>query len=98
MVKDKYNYVNPSEGDAGGVSGGTDNLRILPNPIYDNNCREKNLVTNSRNTKFQNKSFHHLKGQVPLIVYHQNIRGLRGKVNELIKSIISKLSTNTVSL
>jgi hypothetical protein len=40
VVKDK-NYVNPSEGDAGGASGGIDNLRILPNPTYDNNCREK---------------------------------------------------------
>jgi hypothetical protein len=60
--------VNLSEGNADGVGEGIDNLRISPNPICANSCSDKTLFTNSRNSKSQNKSFHHLKGSVPLFI------------------------------
>ena len=33
------------------------------------------------------KISHHLNGLVPLTIYHQNVRGFRGKANELVRQL-----------
>ena len=38
-------------------------------------------------TKTNIKLFHHSNGLVPLTIYHQNVRGLRGKTNELLRQL-----------
>jgi len=69
---------------------------------YANDCSENTSLSDSSNilTTYQNlstevppksksktKSPPQLKGSVPLTVYHQSIRGLRGKVNELLSQL-----------
>ena len=44
------------------------------------------------------KLSHQLNVLVHLTVYQQNVRGLRGKANELLKSVTSNFPTYTVSL
>jgi len=48
---------------------------------------------NKLSTKVPSKSkpkiklSHHLNGLVPLTIYHKNVRGLRGKANELLSQV-----------
>ena len=85
MVNENHNLVNQSEKSVGGVSN--NNLGNSPTLICVNSCREKTLLVSSGNTKSQNKSLHQLRGSVPLTVYHQNVRGLRGKANEQLSQL-----------
>jgi hypothetical protein len=71
----------------GGVRVSNNNLGNSPKSICGNSGREESLYTSRGNIKYQNKSCHQLKGSVSSSVYHQNIRGLRGKVNELISQL-----------
>jgi hypothetical protein len=71
----------------GGVSVSNNNLGNSPKSIYGNSGREESLFTSRGNIKYQDKSHQQLKGSVSLSVYHQSIKGLRGKVNELISQL-----------
>jgi hypothetical protein len=56
MVNENHNFVNLSERNVGGVSGGNNNLRNSPKPIFGNKSREKKtLLTSSGNTKLKKK-------------------------------------------
>jgi exonuclease III len=73
-----------SERNTGCVSEIKNYLGNLPKLICGNIHSEKNFSSSNGKTKIQNKPFYQSKGSVPLTVYHQNVRGLGGKVNELL--------------
>jgi hypothetical protein len=79
--------VTKWEGIADGTSRVMNNSGILHKPSCGNSIKGKTLSTSSRNTKFHKKPFHRPKKVVPLTVYHQNIRGLRGKELELLSQL-----------
>jgi hypothetical protein len=54
-------------------------------------CSENTPVVNNSNTNTNNSSFQQTNSPIPLTVYHQDIRGLRGKVNELLSQLIPTL-------
>jgi hypothetical protein len=70
-----------------GVSVNNNKLGSSLNQICVNSGREETLSTISDNIKYQNKSSHQLKGSLSLIVCHQNVRGLRGKANEVLSQL-----------
>ena len=76
---EEYNPYNVSEQKA---SGGSKNRKDLNKAISNNSCTKLPL-----NHKSEIKLSHAQNSQSPLNVYHQNIRGLRGKANELISQL-----------
>jgi hypothetical protein len=82
MVNGNSNSETRIEGNTKDMGVDTNNSKVKP--ICDENCRGKPLFTSSRNTKLHNQSSRQLKGATPFAVYHQNVRGLRGKVNDLL--------------
>jgi hypothetical protein len=45
---------------------------------------ENTPLDSKGNINMNNKSSHQISRSIPLTVYHQNIRGLRGKANDLL--------------
>jgi len=88
MVKDKHKFNNQSERRDSGESVNINTACELLIPTGVRGCSENTPVVSNINSNLNNSSFQQINGPIPLTVYHQNIRGLRGKVNEL----ISKLS------
>jgi hypothetical protein len=84
MVKGNSNSKTRIEGNTKDMGVDTNNSRVPYKPLCDGNCRGKPLFTSSGDTKLHNQSPHQLKGATPFAVYHRNVRGLRGKVNDLL--------------
>jgi hypothetical protein len=63
----------------------------LPKLIGGNIRNGKIFFTGNGKIKSQNKSFYQTKGVVSLTVYHQNVSGLKGKVNELLSQLYPTL-------
>jgi hypothetical protein len=82
MIKDNLNSATKWEGIVDGSSR-VMNSGILPKQSC-NNIKGKALSPSSRNINFHKKLFHQPGKLVPLTVYHQNIRGLRGKELEIL--------------
>jgi hypothetical protein len=88
MLNENHNLVNLSQSSIGDVSEININSESLPKRTCDKICREF-FFSSNRNTKSLNKSFHQSKGAVPLTMFHQDVRRLRGKTNELLSQIYS---------
>jgi hypothetical protein len=84
MPAQVFNFVNLSDRNIGGVSETNNYSGNLPKLIGGNIRDGKIFSTGNGKIKSQNKSFYQTKGFVSLTVYHQNVRGFRGKVNELL--------------
>ena len=98
-LKENYVSNNKYEQSVSGASNNSEYLDKTYSITYANDCSEDTLLSDNSNilTNYQKLSTEvppksksktklppELKGLVPLTVYHQNIRGLRGKVNELL--------------
>jgi exonuclease III len=97
-----YVSNNEYEQSVSGASVHSEYLEETYSISYAKDCSENTLLSDSRNilTTYQRLSTEvppnsksistlpsQLKGSVPLTVYHQNIRGLREKVNELLSQL-----------
>jgi hypothetical protein len=98
-LKENYLSNNKCEQSVSGASANSEYLDKTHSITYANDCSGNTLLSDSSNTitthqklstevppksKTKTKLSPQLKGSVPLTVYHQNIRGLRGKENELL--------------
>jgi len=102
MLKEDDKLNNMSEQSVSGASDSSNNLDKTSSLTFVNDCSGNTLLFGNINTlttfqnlstnvpsksKFKIKLSHQINGSVPLTVYHQNVRGLRGKVNELLSQV-----------
>lgn len=83
MVKEQHKFDSQSERSVSGENVNINNVSEQLTPIgvkgYSENTPViSNIINNTNNSPLQ-----HISSPTPLTVYHQNIRGLRGKINEL---------------
>jgi hypothetical protein len=84
MVKDNHKVIRQSERKAGGESINNKIAGELPTLIDVNGWNDNTPLDSKGNINMNNKSSHQISRSIPLTIYHQNIRGLRGKANELL--------------
>ena len=113
MVNEDHKLNNQSEQSVSGANDSNNNLDKTSLLTCVNGCSEntvfvgsittlttsQNLITkvSSQANKSKIKLSHQQIGTVPLTVYHQNVRGMRGKANELLSQFYD-FSTYNVSL
>ena len=88
MVKDKHKFDRQSERRD---SGENVNINIACELLIQTGvrgCSENTPVVSNINTNTNNSSLQQINSPISLTVCHQNIRGLRGKVNELLSQSI----------
>jgi hypothetical protein len=79
MLYEDHKLNNLSEQSVSGASESSNNL---------DKTTSQNLSTKvPSKSKPKIKLPHQINGSVPLTVYHQNVRGLRGKANELLSQL-----------
>jgi len=88
MVKDKHKFNSQSERIDSGESVSSNTVCELLIPTGVRGCSENTPAMSNINTNLNNSSFQQINSPIPLTVYHQNIRGLRGKVNELVVNFL----------
>jgi len=91
MVKDKHKFNSQSERRDSGESASTNTACELLIPTGVRGCSENTPAISNINANLNNSSFQQINNPIPLTVYHQNIRVLRGKVNELISQLSPSL-------
>ena len=83
MVKDRHKFNSQSERRDSGESVSANTACELLIPTGVRGCSENTPAISNINANLNNSSFQQINSPIPLTVYHQNTRGLRGKVNEL---------------
>jgi len=101
-LKEIYASINKCDKGVSGASDNSEYLDKTYSRTYANDCSENTLLSDSSNilttyhklstelppkSKSKTKLPPQLKDSVSLTVYHQNIQGLRGKVNELLSQL-----------
>ena len=84
MVKDNHKVIRQSERKAGGESVNNKIAEELTTLIDVKGWNENTPLDSKGNINMYNKSSHQISRSIPLTIYHQNIRGLRGKANDLL--------------
>jgi len=102
MLNEDHKLNNVSEQSVSGASDSSNNLDKTSSLTCVNDCSGNTLLVGSINTLTTSQNLstivpskskskielsHQLNGSVPLTVYHQSVRRLRGKANELSSQI-----------
>ena len=84
MVKDNHKVIRQSERKAGGEIVNNKIAGELPMLSDVKGWNENTPLDSKGNINMNNKSSHQIIRSIPLTIYHQNIRALSGKANELL--------------